>query len=45
MGEEESSAVSKKSSAVGSWGEVDISVKGKTVSSKVTWRETMIRLE
>jgi hypothetical protein len=35
-GEEESSA-SKNSSVVWSWGEEDISVKGKTVSLKVTW--------
>jgi hypothetical protein len=45
LGKEKSSVLSKKSSVVGSWGEVDISAKGNTVSSKTTCREMMIRLE
>jgi hypothetical protein len=36
LGKEESSVSSKKSRAVDSWGEEDISAKGNTVSSKTT---------
>jgi hypothetical protein len=43
-GKEESSVLFKKSSVVGAWGEVDISAKGNTASSKTTCLEIIMRL-